>query len=122
MVSSETRHTLPGSVSTFQSRNRGSYGFKNFEQLENAPALNTFQSRNRGSYGFKYTNCHYWRTQESWFQSRNRGSYGFKLLLQRIQDEESNLFVFQSRNRGSYGFKLNYFMNGSFTFHNVSIS
>ena len=87
-----------------------------------------FQSRNRGSFGFKIATFTYTMTDEEGFQSRNRGSFGFKstrLSSCRSRYPGFNLVIevllvsrrgtrgtaglgirgFQSRNRGSFGFK-----------------
>ena len=58
---SRTDSVSGGDPEMFQSRNRGSFGFKICRP--------EFQSRNRGSFGL----C-----QIARFQSRNRGSFGFK--------------------------------------------
>ena len=42
------------SVILFQSRNRGSFGFKTYETIDAWEQMEMFQSRNRGSFGFKY--------------------------------------------------------------------
>ena len=105
MVSSLTLHDdCSANLPSFQSRNRGSYGFKLLAVFFGKAFLTWFQSRNRGSYGFKAMwSCLAWRVQ-SGFQSRNRGSYGFKPLREAVTLESLGL-PFQSRNRGSYGFK-----------------
>ena len=87
-----------------------------------------FQSRNRGSFGFKLTNfCLVYQplycfnlvievllvsrlktglntTRISSFQSRNRGSFGFKVCRRSIPGTPAR-GRFQSRNRGSFDFK-----------------
>ena len=115
---------------SFQSRNRGSFGFK-IGGESGRPRGIRFQSRNRGSFGFK---PHYvlrlvatilfycfnlvievllvsrFNVKPSPvpfdvpFQSRNRGSFGFKSHW--TQTFASIIKpLFQSRNRGSFGFK-----------------
>ena len=64
-----------------------------------------FQSRNRGSYGFKSKILGIMLGSGALFQSRNRGSYGFK--PKRSWLKSLSIPLFQSRNRGSYGFKCN---------------
>ena len=44
----------------------------------------TFQSRNRGSFGFKGNFWYQLAIRASSFQSRNRGSFGFKLMDLRL--------------------------------------
>ena len=111
----------------FQSRNRGSFGFKpKLERLFTAGIhsgfnlvievllssridwpgytftdIYKFQSRNRGAFRFK---PHYGGTavHDIEFQSRNRGAFRFKADL--LVAEVINM-SFQSRNRGSFEFK-----------------
>ena len=61
-----------------------------------------FQSRNRGSFDFKQHTEAVADNRESQFQSRNRGSFDFKFPCCISQ---CSLFLFQSRNRGSFDFK-----------------
>ena len=61
-----------------------------------------FQSRNRGSFGFKGTR-RYTFAQESGFQSRNRGSFDFKKHYRFSLPSLQSLFP--SRNREAFGFK-----------------
>ena len=129
MVSSNAHDAVDISTTEFQSRNRGSFGFKKQETWTIIMAYATFQSRNRGSFGFKYTHPSGSSSVEltSGFQSRNRGSFGFKQQVQRLRvmwvccfnlvievllvSSTSDRAVgclmaqFQSRNRGSFGFK-----------------
>ena len=114
-------------VLLFQSRNRGSFDFKENRQLQqetpgasfnlvievllisshtvSLDALQAilFQSRNRGSFDFKLVQVeNLCRPQPEGFQSRNRGSFDFKVLF---AITEQKRVQFQSRNRGSFDFK-----------------
>ena len=66
-----------------------------------------FQSRNRGSFGFKryHTTGKTKSAIQAMFQSRNRGSFNFK-PLPRFDGGLNDLHQFQSRNRGSFNFKF----------------
>ena len=113
----------------FQSRNRGSFDFKDFQSTSTAYHHLKFQSRNRGSFDFKSSlNIPSEITTECFnlvievllisrkgarlntspcfttFQSRNRGSFDFKARYLGIS--EKMMFSFQSRNRGSFDFKV----------------
>ena len=86
----------------FQSRNRGSFNFKQDMDTMEAKGIPQFQSRNRGSFDFKPAAGSMQIEEHNAFQSRNRGSFNFK-----FQDEDAmyHLIKFPSRNRGSFDFK-----------------
>ena len=112
---------VPTADGEFQSRNRGSFGFKAWVKTTLTLGTRLFQSRNRGSFGFKRSlrltnirlSCFINRgsTISAWhgvgisFQSRNRGSFGFKVTM--VPPAVLTTSTFQSRNRGSFGFKFN---------------
>ena len=78
-----------------------------------------FQSRNRGSFDFKNVKGRI-ATTDNLFQSRNRGSFDFKQTGQDLAVDF--LFGFQSRNRGSFDFKAAERLPGSKRTGEVSIS
>ena len=114
----------------FQSRNRGSFDFK--EAISNivdgnqysfnlvievllissndglrasVKLMGEFQSRNRGSFDFKgNVTLSITRVGAEKFQSRNRGSFDFKKYGFQTYATIA-LLEFQSRNRGSFDFK-----------------
>ena len=63
----------------FQSRNRGSFDFKEGQEQAVANAIVTFQSRNRGSFNFRKARSPMSLWIPHKFQSRNRGSFDFKV-------------------------------------------
>ena len=78
LVSSFTERAIISAIAdSFQSRNRGSFGFKTETPTSPASQPALFQSRNRGSFGFKDNSAIVSKTDIK-FQSRNRGSFGFK--------------------------------------------
>ena len=62
-----------------------------------------FQSRNRGSFLFKQGQGETENVRQRRFQSRNRGSFLFKSLV--FFPNSTSEHLFQSRNRGSFLFK-----------------
>ena len=98
---------MPGDVgrspeSEFQSRNRGSYRFKDALDNEGHPLV-LFQSRNRGSYRFKLSR-----------QTQQTRTISFNLVIEVLivsrepaRPNSNRALLFQSRNRGSYRFKVN---------------
>ena len=117
-------------LTLFQSRNRGSFDFKESQSQPIRLLQFLFQSRNRGSFDFKrrdrlgsvrvgqcfnlvievllisrsWWNCvANFKLCVSMFQSRNRGSFDFK---EKSENVNSQIYAFQSRNRGSFDFKL----------------
>ena len=69
-------------VPEFQSRNRGSFGFK-MNIVGNCKVREKqFPSRNRGSFNFKPKSTLHTAMSATQFPSRNRGSFNFKQMLQ----------------------------------------
>ena len=95
----------------FQSRNRGSFGFKYASVIASDTGEAQFQSRNQGSFDFKWQRQERQRWADTMFQSRNRGSFGFKKITRYWLSDAEQAERFQSRNRGSFGFKFSPLFN-----------
>ena len=131
--SSATRCTLDITYLLFQSRNRGTFLFKNLVSIQRGMRDNLFVSisqsryfsfqdpRNNGKdsrgypvdvsisqsryFSFQDINHAVRRFGQALFQSRNRGTFLFKQAYVSADSHKSLQSLFQSRNRGTFLFK-----------------